>query len=408
MYRIFDMRYNLIFPQFFLCFVLFLSPASAEQVEVTVEGQAQSREAAVSKGLVEALQQVTGVVINSSQQSRTALLAISSSDGGANARLTEESQVDLIRQSSGVIRSYRILEFFEAAGDPVTVRMSVVIERYSAAGLGNENRRRLAVMPFTDPSGKPSTQGRQFQQRLAAYLVQTRRFAVLDRDYDSVYAREMAIMSNKTTSAAERARLGQVIGADYIIVGHILGSSVQTSQTQIPITGEILTSSSTTAGRVEYSLIEIATRQVKWTGSISVTVSDDALAARIASDIIEAIYPLRIIDTSDVQEMIINQGGDSIKAGQKYRAFALSTELFDPYTKESLGRREREIGNIEVTRVLPKMSYAKLLNGSIPTGNLDIVIRRVPSGPAPQRTRTDAGRPAPALAPTLSKLPFDP
>ena len=42
--------------------------------------------------------------------------------------------------------------------------------------------------------------------------------------------------------------------------------------------------------------------------------------------------------------------------------------MYDPYTKESLGRDEIEIGEVEITTVKPKISYAKVVLGKVKKG----------------------------------------
>ncbi len=382
-----------------------VTPARAEPIEVLVEGEAASREAAISKALLDALQQVTGVAIAATQQTTVALSAVARDDSAATVQLSQQSQADLLRQTNGVVRSYRLLDQHETTTQTVIVHLTVVIEKYTPAGPGNDTRRRLAVAPFTDAAGKPSSQGARFQEQLTAALVQARRFAVVDRSNDAAYANEMGVIASGSTPAAERARLGQVIGADYVVVGHIAGPTSQTTETNIVITGEIARNTVTSSGRADYTVIEIATRQVKWTGSTVVSGSTESAAARIADDIIEAIYPIRVIDASDPQELVINQGGSSIKPGLRYKAYALSAEMFDPYTKESLGRREREIGTIEITRVLPKMSYARLVQGKLPQGDADIVVRK--SVAASLKSTAPASKPAIPSANAPLKLPFD-
>lgn len=378
----------------------------ADPVEVIVDAEASSKEAAVSKALVDALQQVTGVAIAATQQTSTALAAVAHEDGTAAAQLSEESQAELTRQTNGVIKSYRILDVQPTTGQSVMVHLSVVIEKYTPKGLGTESRRRLAVAAFTDPTGKPIVRGTHFQELLTGYLVQTRRFAVVDRNNDTAYIDEMSLIAGGNANAADRARLGQVLGADYVVVGHLEAATSHTTETPIAITGEITRNTTTTAGRVEYSVIEIATRQVKWSGTIATTGTDDSAAARVGDDILEAIYPLRVIDASDPQELVINQGGSSIRPGSRFRVFALSAEMFDPYSKESLGRREREVGTVEITHVLPKMSYAKLETGKLPDNTADLILRRV-TGATGKPARPAGGK---AIAPANDgalKLPFD-
>jgi hypothetical protein len=104
---------------------------------------------------------------------------------------------------------------------------------------------------------------------------------------------------------------------------------------------------------------------------------------------------------------VINQGGDSVKVGQRFAAFVLGVEQFDPYTKESLGRREKEAAQIEISRVLPKMSYAKVIKGALPsTSGVEIVLRMPTVSAAKVNTRTAPVAQQPQ-APTVIKLPFD-
>jgi hypothetical protein len=82
---------------------------------------------------------------------------------------------------------------------------------------------------------------------------------------------------------------------------------------------------------------------------------------------------------------------------------ALGAPLVDPYTKESLGQAEREIGVVEVQRVDPKVSYARLLSGNLPARGTEIVLRPVGDG-----TPAVADEPvAPAPARPIVKLPGD-
>lgn len=386
-----------------LGFLACLAPggAWADPVEVMADGEAPSRDLAIAKALVEALQQVTGTAIASTQQMSAALAGAAGPDGAVTV-LSEASQAEIIRQTNGVIRAYRVLGVSQEVGSQVIVHLSVTVEKYTPKGLGGDTRRRIAVAPFTDPAGRSSSAGKRFAERLTAYLVQTRRFAVVDRGNDEAYASEMSLLASGQTPAAERARIGQVIGADYVVVGHLQASTSQTTETLIPVTGEVARSTSVSAGRTDYAVIEIATRQVKFTGSIVGGGSDDAVAGRIGDEIGEAIYPMRIIDSSDPNELVINQGGTGMKPGQQFKAFELSQELFDPYTKESLGRREREVGRVEVVRVLSKLSYARLVQGKLPPSGADLVLRRFVEPSPPPRARAAA----PAADPPL-KLPFD-
>ena len=382
--------------------------ATAAAVEVTVEVQATgvNQADAINNALIQAIQQVTGVRIN------TVVMSDIKQDtrhvnGKDLYQLDQKFQKNIKNQSNGVIKEYRITNMDMQPNTGAQVNLTVTIEKYTPVGLSADSRRKIAVMPFAEPSGRVTQGGIALQTSLIAYLVKTRRFAVLDRSNSDAYSQEMALITSGQTPVREQARIAQVLSADYLITGTLRAAQSNLSQQYIPLTGETVTNVTGSAGRADFSLMEVATRQVKFAGHVVVSGTNDITAEKIGSAIIEAIYPLRIIDTSDPSELVINQGGDSVKVGQRFAAFVLGAEQFDPYTKESLGRREKEAAQIEISRVLPKMSYAKVIKGALPsTSGVEIVLRMPTVSAAKVNTRTAPVAQQPQ-APTVIKLPFD-
>ena len=74
-----------------------------------------------------------------------------------------------------------------------------------------------------------------------------------------------------------------------------------------------------------------------------------------------AIYPF-VVESVDDKKLTIGTGGDMIEVGQKFKLIKYGDKIIDSYTKESLGRREIQVGVIEITEVTSKMSYAKVIN----------------------------------------------
>jgi curli biogenesis system outer membrane secretion channel CsgG len=322
-------------------------------------------------------------------------------------QLDQKFQKNIKNQSNGVIKEYRITNMDMQPNTGAQVHLTVTIEKYTPVGLSADSRRKIAVMPFAEPSGRVTQGGIALQTSLIAYLVKTRRFAVLDRSNSDAYSQEMALITSGQTPVREQARIAQVLSADYLITGTLRAAQSNLSQQYIPLTGETVTNVTGSAGRADFSLMEVATKQVKFAGHVVVSGTNDITAEKIGSAIIEAIYPLRVIDTSDPTELVINQGGDSVKVGQRFAAFVLGAEQFDPYTKESLGRREKEAAQIEISRVLPKMSYAKVIKGALPTtSGVEIVLRKPTVNAATTNTRV-APAPQQPQAPAVTKLPFD-
>lgn len=384
------------------------APTFARPVTVEAEGSGASRNAAIAAALSGAVEQVSGVAISSRQSSASAFLQLVQGDE-RESMLAEADQSEIRRQSGGIVRRYRVLSLApEASG--FVARLEVDIEVYESPGNNGETRRRIAVMPFKE-QGSSSGMGGAVRDRLNAYLVQSRRFAVVDRAQDQTYEREMAVLASGDAPLAERARMGQVLGADYVLVGSVRPAASHTDRV-IGLTGERIQSSSYTAS-IDYNVIEIATRQIKWGGSARIASGAgfgpilDQLAARIGDEVTEAIYPMRLIRFSDPAALIINQGGITLRPGLRLRAAMQGEEMIDPYTKESLGSTEENIGVVEITRVESKMSYAKLVSGRLPAqSDAVVVLRRQAAGAS--------ASPAPALraaprnqAPAVVRLPGD-
>ena len=390
---------------FGLLLVCLSTNARADRVHIDAEGDGATREMAVSQALASALEQATGVSIDVAQMSAT-VAASATNDTEHQATLVETAQEAISRKAGGRVETYRITSVTPAPEGGFAAQVAVEVEVFRAKGLGNEARRRIAVAPFED--GGAHAAGAQLRDSLIAYLTQNRRFAVADRANDDVYAREMALVTSDDAAPAERTRAGQVIAADYIVTGKLRVMASRTTEQVIELTGERVQHTTAGSASVDFQVIEVATRQVKWTSRITLGTAGDpsSIAARVGSDITQTIYPMRLIKFDDPRALVINEGGMGVRSGERLRAMLLGEALVDPYTHESLGQTEQEIGVIEVTEVQPKVSYAKLVSGQLPAANHEIVLRAAVQKPtaAPRRSAVTSAPIAPVGG---VRLPFD-
>jgi curli biogenesis system outer membrane secretion channel CsgG len=243
--------------------------------------------------------------------------------------------------------------------------------------------------------------GESFNQHLTNHLTQARRFTVLDRGYVNEYLTERNIILSSDSSTDEQIKIGEVLGVDYIVVGKIGQASIGRKDTSIDITGESR-SSYQAEFDIDYRIIVLATRQVKWSDTVSLSLDQDTIekittgkgdnaasqailshfASIISNQLMSNIYPLRVVSTSMSRNtVVLNQGGKSLEVGDTLEVMSLGEEVVDPYTGESLGQQEQVIATVEIVRVLPKMSTAKVVSGSVESINeLDIVRRIIKSG----------------------------
>lgn len=423
--RLADMLSLLVF-MVALC-LLTSGTAGAESVTITGKGSGKDREAAVQSALQDALRQVNGLNMVATQKTRRDSVQLSVTDlkgDSSTVKLEANSQSSTTIDTKGVISSYEIVDVGSESG-LVAVTIRAVVERYSAPGISTDSRRKLAVMPFGAPSDDI---GRKVTQQAVSQLVQSRRFAVLDRENDAAYVAEASRWASNLTRVQEKAKLAQQLGADYLLVATVSSFDAKVQTQALALTGESKQIVSG-YGVLQYRVLVPATMQVKWAADIAVTLErpaeagdsapdsapEDMLAAEMASrlntEIVESIYPLQVISTDASGQIVINQGGASVREGSRYAVYTTGKTLYDPYTKESLGKEEVRVATLEIVEVKPKYAVARVVPGAEPAAAVPVgaICRSLPddggaaqarqAGKADLVERNDAGEGV--------KLPFD-
>ncbi len=355
---------------------------------VTVTGNGITYNQAISDGLEQAIGQVTGMQITSETLSNYLSQSMSSSINGNETE--EDSHKQLLKSNvqtkiNGFVSGYKVLSKTKDEDGFFEVELSVDIEKYNAPGPEN-NRRKIAV------SGVTATPGICFRQQLSAQqlsseltkaftsaFTNTRRFSILDRSEQDVYNAEKKLIQSSDTAITEKAKLGNVLGADYILTGKVKDVNIWETQQYLSFTNETAIHRGASAN-IEYTLMVFGTRQVKMSNTVSVQLSENEVntlncssavtvmlkkaAEKIASDCIDNIYPMMVIRKNDSQ-IYVNMGTGSVNVGDIYGVYALGEQMIDPYTGESLGEEETKIATLQITTVKPKYSVGRLVSGNI-------------------------------------------
>ena len=405
-----------------LCIAMFFllnEHVKAHVVEVTVESDGKTTQEAIANALVQALQQITGVALNSTQTMKMADKTTEASDGSstksASFTAEEESQGEIRSKSGGIVKSYRVIDEKKDTIN-VNIKLTVNIEVFDPSGVSSDNRKKIVVLPFRNINNDVTGFGELMGSRIKSYLTQSRRFALLDRDNANAINSEMSLIASNKTSILEKSKLGHALGTDFILTGEIRNVSGSSSDHTIAISDERIQKSDLFV-EADFSLIEVATGQIKWSGTkrdslVSEGIANErdptlvnrlieSVAAMIANELTENIYPMRIVNATDPNAIVINQGGDTVNEGEQLEVFLLDKMMRDPYTKEPLGRKENSIGMLQITRVNAKVSYGKIIKGGLPASTTDIIVRRLHYDNAP--AINSANTPPPVI-----KLPFDP
>ena len=347
---------------------------------VTLEsrGTGSSAKAAVYDAITEALGQVNGMQVASKASHAIAEMSIATNEG-QDYFASEAFKQQVQTATKGTIKNYRVLSLDQDTADSNlwNAHIELTIAKYKASE--QTQRLRMALVPFrinphVSDSKKAAKLEQLFAQALVSYLTQTRKFAVLDREFMKEQNLELNLIQGSNFAVEEMARLGNQLGTDYIIVGAI-DDVVDKSWTQtMRTTGKKFTTHQFGA-QISYRIIDVATGQVLFSDMYDRTDKSQgkgpnySVLARNAADsvgekIINAIYPIVVISVRG-ETVYLAQGGGTVKPDQKMELIQYGDSIIDPYTKESLGREEIQIGMVRITKVQSKMAQAQIITSSI-------------------------------------------
>jgi len=381
----------------FLGSVLFLyTPslqAAMQDIEVVAEGVGANKEMALRDALSKAVAQVVGTSISTDSKMHTETLntQVEYSDGTSAKSSLEYTQSDSAKvKTKGEVKSYKIIKTGHNKDGLSLVKVRAVVAKFIAGP--TSNRKRVALFPtkfnrnsYNVFGAKTSTEvGDDVNRAVERYLVQSRKFAVLTRqDLDKVGV-ELNLISSEATPSFEKAKLGQLLGADVLLLPEIVEASAEVLSHKIKISGESIVS---VVGSLDILMrvVDAVTGEIKFSERYSVDASDyyslEAMVAKVAeiavSDLVDRIYPIQLVSYLSSGEYVLNQGGSGLNQGDLFDVFGRGKKIFDPYTNESLGYGEEWVGCIEITRVSPKISYARLIEGEVAPLKAGSICRRV-------------------------------
>ena len=356
---------------------------------VETKGTGENLQEAINKALVEAIGRVNGKSIDAANQINKASSTVKA-DGVKSTTRTKEMQQAYKEATNGIVASYDVLSEVEDEKGRWNVVVKAQIAQFQLAA--SANRKRIALIPFRlsnsmflirGQSADREQAARVLAQSLVTKLVQSRRFTVLDREYvEETLGEKSSAFNNPNLPVTEIARLGQDLVADYIVVGTLENLSYNESTRRVESVDMNVTTRRGVA-EVSYRIIDITTGQIKFADTAQFSFDGDALSRvagggltnpdtailslaseKIGKVILNAIYPIMLVSVQN-ETVTLNQGGDLLRSGDIYEVFEYGERLYDPYTKESIGRQENLVGSIQITRVNPKQSMARVVNSTV-------------------------------------------
>lgn len=403
---------------------------------VTATGHGATASDAVGEALRLAVLQVNGASIDS--VSVNTRWGVDMTLNQSSASMRAEGFREAVRQrSGGVVQNFRIVSLDEPLLPNGKYKATIEAGIAKFVAPAELKKIKLAVAPLrfdraSIPMGDrdvPSAEvGAQLRQRIVDALVNTGRFAVLDRDFSPEIEQELDMIANGEAPKMETAKLGQAVTADVLWIGKVNALAYNRHARQLRTSDRELVSYSG-GWSVSQKLVNVATRQVLASETLSGNAPStaattlgtgvdsrkvlggmgDALVNGVVASILSRTFPITVVALDGVN-VVLSQGGQAVRAGARYAVVTMGSELKDPQTGQSLGRVESPCCQLVIDRVTPNLSYGHLegVTGALDTlapGALQ-VRDMLPGGPKPpQVARVDGTAAAPAAGTAKKAAP---
>jgi curli biogenesis system outer membrane secretion channel CsgG len=386
---------------FFAITVVFCSLAFAEDTIVKeVQGQGPSKDDAIKNGLFQAVAQAKGIKVGSGDYSfgyRSASADINRTNTGKtvgfDAVSVQTSGTLQTTDIAGLVKTYEVIG--EKKLDDGTYQVTLKVWVYNRVA-DKTWRTRFAVMPLRPESPSYSfinlvVPGEQLADKLAqkitTAITQTNKFAVLDRQHIDEYIHEQKVLLY-SAPIEEQARIGQVLGADYMLVGTITEANLRIKHTSSEAAAGVNFKEYRADFAFDYRVIVASSRQVKFSDSVRLRLETDEVkqlvtkweppdldyrelvdnlvakaAAEVVNKLSDRLYPPRIASIEADGKVIIDQGGDRLVTGTLLDVFKADKQIADADTNEIIGSTEILVATIRIDKVAHVLSYCSVVSG---------------------------------------------
>ncbi len=365
---------------FFFSFVLSTTAmAKIEYVEVIAKGHGSHYSEAVNNALSRAIAKVNGKSIETNATLKKISKFIKTNEG-KEFFSSKEFEKSIKEATKGFVSTFKILNESKSEKGAVQIEIQAKIGKFKIKK--SAKRKRIAVLPIyfnkteyqiLNANVLASRIDWMLTQNLVSYLVQTRKFTVLDREYMKAIEGEKSIIRQGETQIEETVKLGQKLFSDYIFIGNLEKLVAEEKEVKL-ITSDKKMKSRKGIIEFNYRIIDVSTSQIMYSNdhrgvydlnkfSNSTSIESEIIrltSLEIGQDILYAIYPLRI-EKIDGDTAFIGQGGMQLEENDEYLIYELGDKIIDSYTNETIGRTEKKVGKLIIKDVGAKISSGNII-----------------------------------------------
>ncbi len=337
-------------------------------VSVSITGVGFNSKDAIKDGLVQAISQVNGLQM-SSQTSSSMVSFETVKDGDETFASSSSFQEKVKQNTKGVIQSWQIISVGKnQSGEMFEAKLNVNVSKLQ---LSSELKRmRFVVSPIKinnqikDKSSAKSFE-KIFNSQLRSMLVKSNRFALLDRKNSKEIDKEINFIKGSNVRTEELAKLGNKVGADYIIVTTLQNINNKTIKTKLM--GETISTKQSEIDLI-ISIVDIATSQIIFSESMSLSQAGGSLskfskliADRLARKITDTFFPAKLIAFKN-NKLTVDQGNSFFNKKSIYNIIKLGPRVIDQTLNQFSGRVENIVGKAQFLEGSSKQSVLKLIN----------------------------------------------
>ena len=361
-----------------LIFFLNISFAEISYIEINSKGKAAKYEDALKKALKEAVSKVNGVTLKTESVLEIIDKSLTTNEG-STATLGRNLNEKISEKSGGSIKSFDILNEYEDANGLQVVEIRATVAKYVLSKTAN--RKRMAIVPFRINLNEISIYGKSgfddaeslkgyLNQEFTNYFVQTRKFTILDREFDKEISTELSNLEN-SKNIEDQVKIGQKLFADYIIVGRLDFLVLKQIEKKY-LTSDLIKKKNIGILNLSYRVIDVPTGQIKYSSKVNLEVDlkkqsqpipylINLTAQNAGLEIMYAIYPI-LVEKIEGDLLYLGQGGNQIKVNDNYTIYERTdSKIKDSYTGETLGNVEKVVGKATIVESSSKFSVAQII-----------------------------------------------
>jgi len=345
-------------------------------IDTTAKGRGENFEVALKKAFKKAIAKINGVSLETDSVLKTIDKNITT-ENKSSSTLSRELKETIKEKTKGSIKSFDILNEFKDTNGIYNVEIRATVAKFTLSQTAK--RKRMAIVPFRINVNEVSIFGQRFDdvdnlrkylnQEFTNYLVQTRKFTILDREFDEEIKGELANLTN-SGNIEDHVKIGQKLFADYIIVGRLDFLILKEVEKKF-LTSDIIKKKRIGVLNFSYRVIDVPTTQIKYSSKVNIEVDlkkqtqplpylCNLIAKKAGVEIMYAIFPI-LVEKIENELAYLGQGGSQLKIGDVYNVYERTDEkIKDTYTGEILGNVEKKVAKATIIDVNSKFSVAEL------------------------------------------------